>query len=83
MPDYDVLWCFGRDAAAWEVADWRTGAVNEKMRNLSQSKHLVHDWDAIMTLASENGWTKEVDDMGKAWVSTSKSEEYDEDNRKR
>ena len=47
----------------------RTDAVNEKMWNL------VHAWDGIMTLASENGWTKEMDDVAKVWMPTTKPED--------
>ena len=36
LQDNDLRLCFKRDAAAWDLTDKRTDAVNEKMWKVSQ-----------------------------------------------
>ena len=68
-----------REAAALDVTEKRTESVNEEMwkwvpSNGSQG-NVVHDGDAVTTLVIENGWTKQVDDMAKVGMSTTKKDE--------
>ena len=60
LQEDDVRHSFKRGAAAWSLTEKRMEFVSEKMWNWAQSndtrsKNLVHDWDAITTLASDNG----------------------------
>ena len=70
LQEKDLRQCFRRDAAARDLTDERTDVAHEKMWNLSQrndteSKILVHDGDAAITLARRHGWTEETGEIAR------------------
>ena len=56
--------CFKRDAVACGLTEKRTASLKENMwtwaqGNDTEGNRLVHEWDSIMNVALEDGWTNE------------------------
>ena len=46
-------------------------SLNEKVGNWAHTKstNVVYDWVTVTTLAGENGWPTEINDVAKVWIS--------------
>ena len=57
---------------SWEPTEKNIEAIDEKAWQLTQSSNtkgqkLEQDWDTLLSLANENGRTKDKKDMAKVW----------------
>ena len=57
---------------SWEPVKGTLVPIAEKAWQLNQnsetkSQNLEHDWDALLTLATELGWSKEKEEMTRSW----------------
>ena len=68
--------CFEWHTETFDPTGRIVDAVTEHVWKMSQrsdtkQKNLIQDWDTLfMNLVKEHGWTKDVQDVGRIWMST-------------